>query len=318
MTMPNVEQFRFKSLGKTLVIIDWANVYGWFSDPKSRNYLGWKIELQKLFDYLYGYKEIVDKRFYFGVETEKTWSEELQIKIRSIGFNLQSKEVKWVPVSLEKSHFKKIIKELFDVLDGIKTTNSEIATKLYELRQKIESRLAEREPDFDTDGNVQGEYPPYSPEDAKIHTSTYELIEEMDTELKKLNISIDELQKQMSVPVMRRKCDFDVEIARDVFNFSNDFKHLILFSGDGDYAALVEDLTINKGKKVIVVFAPGHKGKEYEKLTEQLQEKGLNYRLFLCSAKRLKDDICEENNIPEDFSPGRDSSIVAESEPKSQ
>ncbi|KKS92921.1 MAG: hypothetical protein UV70_C0021G0003 [Parcubacteria group bacterium GW2011_GWA2_43_13] len=318
MTMPNVEQFRFKSLGKTLVIIDWANVYGWFSDPKSRNYLGWKIELQKLFDYLYGYKEIVDKRFYFGVETEKTWSEELQIKIRSIGFNLQSKEVKWVPVSLEKSHFKKIIKELFDVLDGIKTTNSEIATKLYELRQKIESRLAEREPDFDTDGNMQGEYPPYSPEDAKIHSSTYELIEEMDMELKKLNTSIDELQKQMSVPVMRRKCDFDVEIARDVFNLSNDFDHLILFSGDGDYAALVEDLTINKGKKVIVVFAPGHKGKEYEKLVEQLQEKRLNYRLFLCSAKRLKDDICEENNIPKDFSSGRDSSIVTEGEPKSQ
>lgn len=318
MNRPDTEQFRFRSLAKTLVIIDWANVYGWFSDPKSRNYLGWKIDLQKLFDYLSKYKEIFDQRFYFGVEAGKDWSEELQTKIQSIGFNLQSKEVKWVPVSLEKSHFKKIIKELFDVLDGIKTTNSEIATKLYELRQKIQSRLAEREPDFDTDGNVQGEYPPYSPEDAKIHTSTYELIEEMDTELKKLNTSIDELQKQMSVPVMRRKCDFDVEIARDVFNLSNDFEHLIIFSGDGDYAALVEDLTINKGKKVIVVFAPGHKGKEYEKLTEQLQEKRLSYRLFLCSAKQLKDHISEENNIPEDFSPGRDSSIVAKDKPKSQ
>jgi uncharacterized LabA/DUF88 family protein len=140
----------------------------------------------------------------------------------------------------------------------------------------------------------------------------------MDTELKKLNTSIDELQKQMAEPVMRRKCDFDVEIARDVFNLSNDFEHLILFSGDGDYAALVEDLTIKKGKRVIVVFAPGHVGKEYEKLSEQLREKRLNYRLFLCSANQLKDDICAVNNIPEDFSPGRDSSIVSEDEPKSQ
>ena len=318
MNKPHVEQFKFRSLGKTLVIIDWANVYGWFSDPQSRNYLGWKIGLQKLFDYLSGYKEIVDKRFYFGVETGKSWSEEFQTKIQSIGFDLRSKEVKWVPVSLEKSHFKKVIKELFDVLDGIKITNSEIATKLYELRQKIESRLAERKPDFDTDGNVQGEYPPYLPEDAKIHSSTYELIEELDVELKKLNTSIDELQEQMSVPVMRRKCDFDVEIARDVFNLSNDFEHLILFSGDGDYAALVEDLTINKNKKVIVVFAPGHVGKEYEKLSEQLEEKHLKYRLFLCSANRLKDDISAENNIPEDFSSRRDKSMLSERPKPSQ
>ena len=312
MNEPSKEQFRFRLPDKTLVVIDWANVHGWFSDPSSKNYLGWRIDLQKLFDYLSGYKEITDKRFYFGIEVGNSWSEELQEAIKSIGFSLQSKEVKWVPVSLEKSHFKRVIKDLFDVLDSIKITNSEIATKLYELRQKIEGRLSEREPDLDTDGNVQGEYPPYLPEDAKIHESTYELIEEMDVELKKLNTSIEELQKQMAVPVMRRKCDFDVEIARDVFNLSNDFEHLILFSGDGDYAALVEDLTVEKGKKVIVVFAPGHVGREYEKLTEQLQEKGLKYRLFLCSANRLKDGILAEKNIPGDFSPGRDNHIIAE------
>ena len=133
------------------------------------------------------------------------------------------------------------IQKLFNVLDVIKTTNSDISTKLYELREKLE--------------------------DQKVYDSAYELIEELDAELKKLNLNIDELQQQLYEPVKRRKCDFDVEIARDVFNFSNYFESLILFSGDGDYAALVEDLTINKGKKVIVVFAPGHKGKEYEKIS---------------------------------------------------
>ena len=157
---------------------------------------------------------------------------------------------------------------------------------------------------------MQGEYPPYSPEDAKIYSSTYELIEELDVELKKLNTSIDELQKQMSMPVMRRKCDFDVEIARDVFNLSNDFEHLILFSGDGDYAALVEDL-VSKGKRVIIVFAPGHKGREYEELTD----KGVR-GFFLCTANNLKEYISVENNIPEDFSSGRDNPILAE-DPKS-
>jgi len=322
MNKPQVEQFRFRLLSKTLVIIDWANVHGWSSDPKSRSCLGWKVDPVQLFEYLGTYPEIFDKRLYFGVDEDRDWSKELKKTFESIGFNMQSKEVKWVPVSLDRSHFKKLVKELFDVLDGIKKTNSEIATKLYELRGKIESRLGDEEPDFDVgdDGKpyVAGTSPAYAREDGAIHKSTYDLIEELDNELKKLNLNIDELQKHISEPVMRRKCDFDVEIARDVFNLSNDFEHLILFSGDGDYAALVEDLTISKNKKVIVVFAPGHVGKEYEKLSEQLEEKHLKYRLFLCSANRLKGDISEENNIPEDFSSGRDNSILPEKPKQSQ
>lgn len=301
-------KFRFKLTGKTLAIIDWANVYGWFSDPNSSTYLGWEIDLQKLSAYLSSYKEVFDKRLYFGVETGKTWSEALQERIKKAGFNAQKKEVKWVPVSLDKSHFKKLVRELFDVLDGIKKTNSDIAARLYELREKVESRLSSREPDYDSDGSVSGEYPPYAPEDEKIYNSAYQLIEELDAELKKLNVSIDALQKNLSIPVKRRKCDFDVEIARDVFNLSKDFVNLILFSGDGGYAALAEDL-IAKGKKVIVVFAPGHKGREYEDFKQGL---------FLCSVNRLKDDLCKETNIPADFSAGRDGSILSESETKSQ
>lgn len=307
------EKFRFKLRGKTLALIDWANVYGWFSDPKSKSYLGWKVDPKRLFDYLATYPEIFDKRLYFGVETGKEWSEKLQTDFKEIGFGLQSKEVKWVPVSLDKSHFKKIVKELFDVLDGIKITNSEIATKLYELREKIENRLGDEEPDFDVgdDGQpyVTGTYPAYAKEDAVLYKGAYDLIEELDDELKKLNLSIDEMQKNLSEPVMRRKCDFDVEIARDAFNLSKNFEQLVLFSGDGDYAALVEDL-VGKGKKVILVFAPGHKGKEYEELSEKLKRAGTG-GLFVCTVNSLKADICEgENNIPADFSAGRDTDTV--------
>lgn len=267
------EEFKFKLSGRALAIIDWANVYGWFSNPNSITYLGWEIDLKKLFDYLSDYREIHDKRFYFGVETSKEWSKKLHDNAEAIGFNVQSKEVKWVPVSLDKSHFKKLVKELFDVLDGVKNTNSSIAEKLYKLREKIESRLGDVESEF--------EYPLYAPEDQKIYDSAYDLIEELDEELRKLNIGIDELQAHLSVPVKRRKCDFDVEIARDAFNLSDSFETLILFSGDGDYAALAEDL-IAKGKKVIVVFAPGHKGREYDSL-----KKGI----FLCSVNQLKNAV---------------------------
>lgn len=318
MTKQVSEKFKFRLRDKTLVIIDWANVYGWFSNPKSRSYLGWEVDQKRLFEYLSTYSEIIDKRLYHGVEIGNKRSEDFGAEAEAIGFTFIKKEVKWIPVYLnEQNHFKKIVQRLFDVLDGVKITNSEIATKLYELKEKIESRLATREQDFDSDGSVQGEYPPYAPADQKVYDSAYELIEELDTELKKLNINIEELQQDLLEPAKRRKCDFDVEIARDVCNLSNEFGTLILFSGDGDYAALVDDL-ISKGKKVILVFAPGHKGKEYEPLQEELMEKSKKYALFICTVEHLKDDISSKNNIPPDFSGGRDTSNVADSDTKSQ
>jgi len=111
----------------------------------------------------------------------------------------------------------------------------------------------------------------------------YDAIEGLDNDLKKLNIDIGELQEKLKEPVWRRKCDFDVEISRDIYNNLPNFETLMIFSGDGDYAALAEDLIL-KGKKVIVIFAPGHKGKEYE---------DFKAGLFLCSANKLKQFIAK-------------------------
>lgn len=322
MTNQISEKFKFCLRDRTLVIIDWANVYGWFSNPKSKSYLGWKVDQKRLFEYLSTYPEIIDKRLYHGIEIGNKRSEYFGEEAEAIGFNFIRKEVKWVPVYLnEQNHFKKVVKKLFDVLDKVKITNSEIATKLYELREKIESRLADEEPDFDRgdDGRpyVVGTTPPYSKEDGVIYNEAYDLIENLDAELRALNINVDELQASLAEPVQRRKCDFDVEIARDACNLSNEFDTLILFSGDGDYAALVEDL-ISKGKKVIVVFASGHKGKEYSPLQIKLEAQSKKYTLFMCSVKKLKEEIVLENNIPPDFSGGRDISNVADSDTKSQ
>lgn len=85
---------------------------------------------------------------------------------------------------------------------------------------------------------------------------------------------------------LRRKCDFDVEITRDALNSINNFQVFILVSGDGDYAPLIDDL-INKGKKTILVFAQGFKGKEYGDF-----KKGL----FLCSVAKIRKFL--EKNIP--------------------
>lgn len=258
-----------------VVIIDWANVYGWFQ------HLGWEINPQKLYQYLRSYPEINNINFYFGIEVGNKKSENFQILIKQIGYTPITKEVKWVPVLLEQSHFKELVKKLFNTLDGISDTNSDIAAKLYELKEKVEKRLSEREPDFDSGGSVQGEYPPYAPEDGRIYTSTYEFIEELDLKLRELNINIEALQKQLLVPVKRRKCDFDVEIVLDILASQQNIDGFILFSGDGDYKTLCEYFLDNK-KQVIVVHPFGVRGREYNELLKRLMNKP-----YLCAIEKL-------------------------------
>jgi len=199
----------FKLKGKTLVIIDWANVYGWFEK------LGWEINPEKLYKYLKSYPKITDIRFYFGVERGNKKSEVFQEQIREIGFTLISKELKWVAVSLDRAYFKKFFEELNKITDGLKKSNSEIA---------------------------------------------------------------DQILKTIKTPIYRRKCDFDCEIAIDVMKNIDGAKGLILFSGDGDYATLVNELISNR-KQVIVVALKNTMGKEYSAI-----KKGV----YICNVKRLK------------------------------
>jgi uncharacterized LabA/DUF88 family protein len=192
-----MENFRFKLKGKTLVIVDWANVYGW------REKLKWEIDPESLYRYLEEYKEIYDIRFYFGVEKGIKKSETFHKKIKKIGYTVVSKEVKWVPVTIGKEHFRKSIRNLF---------------KKYGFKE--------------------------------------EFFEEFFEKLKK------------DKDLKRRKCDFDVEITKDIILNLDKFQSLILFSGDGDYKAIVEYL-LDIGKQVVVVHPFGLRGKEYNELLKR-------------------------------------------------
>ena len=62
--------------------------------------------------------------------------------------------------------------------------------------------------------------------------------------------------------IYRRKCDFDMEICIDVHEaLQKNIRGFIFFTGDGDFAPLYETL-IRLGKQVIVVYSPGHLGRE--------------------------------------------------------
>ena len=57
------------------------------------------------------------------------------------------------------------------------------------------------------------------------------------------------------------KGNLDVELALDAFRFQDDFETIILFSGDSDFAYLL-DLLKQAGKRVIVVSMRGHVSRE--------------------------------------------------------
>ncbi|BCX14585.1 MAG: hypothetical protein KatS3mg088_268 [Patescibacteria group bacterium] len=204
-----MENFRFELKGKTLVIVDWANVYGWFEKLK------WEIDEKKLFKYLKSYSPIKEIRFYFGVEKGNKKSEEFQKRIKKIGYILVSKEVKWVPVTLDRTHFKEFLSKLFLLANILESSNSKIANLLRQLPKN---------------------------------------------------------------PIYRRKCDFDCEISIDVMKNLNNYDGFILFSGDGDYAALIKEI-INNRKQAIVVALKNSMGKEYTDI-----KKGL----FICNVKKFK------------------------------
>ncbi len=281
------KKFKLKIKKETLALIDWANVYGW------RKKLKWEVCPKKLFSFLSRYPRIIDKRFYYGEDIKNKKSKNFRMDIEKIGYSPIFKEVKWMPVYLkEQNHFRKIIKKLFNMLDGITKTNSEISNKLYEFNNKVKNGMIEREESSVDENGEEKKYYLISRKNMNIYNQIYQFVENLDSELSGLNFNIDGLQKSLKEPCPIRKCDFDVEITRDAFNFLDDYETLLLFSGDGDYSALAEYL-IEKGKKVVLVFGSGCKGKEYNKIRGSL--------FYACSVDNLRKEL-EKMDVEEESS----------------
>jgi len=207
------QDFKFKLKGKTLVCIDWANVYGW------QEGLDWKINAQRLIQYLLTYPEIFKVNFYFGtdiIKKSQDFINSLKQK-ESDRFSVTTKDVKYIPVDFDRSYFK---------------------SRMIEIRQTLRNR--------DVNNEIT-----------------------------------EELDKILSQPLTRRKCDFDIEITLDVFNNLGNFNSFILFSGDGDYAPLIE-YCLRHQKHTIIVALPGSLGKEYRVIS-----KGL----YICNIKKLRSFI---------------------------
>lgn len=84
--------------------------------------------------------------------------------------------------------------------------------------------------------------------------------------------------------VVRRKCDFDVEIAKEILLSLDSYRGFMLFSGDGDYAPIF-DVLRDKNKQGILVFPKGRLGREYNEDTQRRRG------MFLCSLENIRNYI---------------------------
>ena len=85
-------QKRLLLKGKSIVFIDWANVYGWTKSLKR------EIDPDKLFEYLKSYSEIEDIRLYFGRDDHPK-SHEFLHNAGQVGYKVITKPVKYILVT---------------------------------------------------------------------------------------------------------------------------------------------------------------------------------------------------------------------------
>jgi uncharacterized LabA/DUF88 family protein len=223
-------QFSFHLFEKsTLVVIDWFNIWNKHNE----------VDLKLFFDYLKTYTEIYQIRFYNGLIESKDWSQKILDDANSLGYEVVSKKSKQITIDIYKeSHLKKALDLLGALLFDISDKNNEIWNKLYTLHEEVEKKLS----------------------DGVSDSEVLDVLEHIESDLKKLNIQIDTFKIEIQKPIKKPKCDFDAEIARDLILEMDNYENVILFSGDGDFASTINLLVQNKNKRAFVVYPSGSYG----------------------------------------------------------
>lgn len=106
-----------------------------------------------------------------------------------------------------------------------------------------------------------------------------------------LNLKIKELNDKGIKSIERRKCNFDVEIGRDMFlDFANNgIENFILWSGDSDFADPVSQLL--KDTKKVVIFATARRISVELAKTKASVFDIQKIRNFICRNSEIQEEI---------------------------
>jgi len=210
------------------VYIDFANVIHWSEK------LGWRIDLERLKQFLDSFDTINNVRFYNGTVPGDQFSEGIIKQAEKNGYIVKTKPIK-------KMHL------LIDV-SGIPNDSPAI------LQNFIKKPLLK-----------------------KLDIETIEF----------LNNKLAELNRGGVKFVEQWKCNFDVEMGRDMYlDFErNGVQNFILWSGDSDFADPIEQLL--QDKKQVVIFATSGR------IAPELNATGV----LIFEIWKIKDFICWQREI---------------------
>ncbi len=219
---------------KTNIYIDFANVIRW------QDKIRWRIDLKRLKQFFDSFDSINLVKFYSGTLVGNIASEKFIEEIRSMKYDVHTKPVKIMKLSIDVSSIP---------------ANSPALLENF-IRKPL------------------------------LKEFNLETIEYLNKKLKELN------DKGIKF-IQDKKCNFDVEIGRDMLidYERNDIDNFILWSGDSDFADPINQL-LNDGKKVIL-FATARK---VASELNELKKKGLlifdiqKIRNFICWKKEIKLD----------------------------
>ena len=213
------------------IYIDYANVRPW------ANKLGWHIDLKRLKQFLDSFGAVKSIKFYSGTLKGDIDSENLQKEIEGLGYDLRTKSVKIMRLSIDVSSIPLGSPAL--------------------LKDFIRKPLLQ-----------------------KFQIETVIL----------LNQKLKELNQQGIFYIEDLKCNFDVEIGRDMLldyerNITESF---ILWSGDSDFADPVQQL-LNEKKKVVVFATARRVASELNELKQQ--------GLLIFDIQKIRNFICWKKEI---------------------
>ncbi|MBI3618878.1 NYN domain-containing protein [Candidatus Peregrinibacteria bacterium] len=252
-----MEEPFFRLKGDAVALIDWANIFS--SQQKN----GWQVDTAKLHAFLKGHALIKDIVFFHGEDVHPLSKAFLEEQ-RTIGYRVISKPVKTIPVRIDESVFRSKIGQLEKDLGLLREKNSTISSLLYSLDERLRLYMKKQQAMLTDD-----------------FYGVFDIIESIDHEIANADTALQFLWNNIRGTIVRRKCDFDVEISREILLNLDTYQSFILFSGDGDYAPIFDALR-ERRKQAILVFPHGCRGKEYEEVPERKRA------IFLCSLELIK------------------------------
>lgn len=218
--------------GSTNIYLDWANVIHW------QERLGWHFHLKRLKQFFDSFDTIKSVKLYLGTLSGNEKSEESVIQSRSDGYDVKTKPVKLMKISIDAS--------------SVPSNSPEL------LKNFIKKCLL-----------------------SKLNIETIEY----------LNDKLAELNKQGIIHIEDSKCNFDVEIGRDMLiDFERDnLDNFILWSGDSDFADPI--LQLIKDNKKVFLFATARE------VSFELDHVGVP----IFEIKKIKEFICWPKEMPPDI-----------------